>query len=134
MCENDNNKQMKIYKYTWGNGTKAESLYGRVEVKAKMPKGGGMWPAIWMMRTNRREIGWPLCGEIDIMEFIGNHPTDLYGTIHYPDTTSKQHKSQDGKINDTSLSTTFHVALLEFIKDTYKAWRKTHNASFAFST
>lgn len=61
---------------------KAGWLYGRVEVRARLPKGKGIWPAIWMMGTNRDEVGWPRCGEIDIMEYVGKEPGRVYGTIH----------------------------------------------------
>ncbi len=88
--------------------------YGRIEVKAKLPTGGGIWPAFWMMGTNRKEVGWPLCGEIDIMEFIGNHPTDVYGTIHFPDTLTKKHRSSGGKTNDTTLNESFHIYAIEW--------------------
>ncbi|MGI8950990.1 MAG: glycoside hydrolase family 16 protein [Chitinophagaceae bacterium] len=86
---------------------------GRIEVKAMMPQGSGMWPAIWMMGVNRSEVGWPACGEIDVMEFIGNHPTDIYGTVHFVD-TDKQLHSSGSKITDTTLSTKFHVYALEW--------------------
>ncbi|MDF2700137.1 MAG: glycosyl hydrolase family protein [Haloplasmataceae bacterium] len=58
--------------------------YGKVEVKALLPIGQGMWPAIWMMPVDRGiHGGWPSCGEIDIMEAIGHEPNKTYGTIHY---------------------------------------------------
>ena len=57
--------------------------YGRIEVRAKLPHGKGVWPAIWMLGTNISEVGWPACGEIDIMEFIGKEPGNIYGTLHY---------------------------------------------------
>lgn len=90
--------------------------YGRIEVKAKLPSGGGIWPAIWMMGIDREHIGWPGCGEIDIMEFIGNHPQDVYGTIHFPDAV-KSHRSSGNKTIDSSLQHTFHVFALEWNKD-----------------
>jgi len=46
-------------------------LYGRADIRAIMPKGQGIWPAIWMLGTNQPSVGWPACGEIDIMEMIG---------------------------------------------------------------
>lgn len=91
---------------------KVDFLYGRVEVRAKMPIGGGMWPAIWMMGVDRPQMGWPKCGELDIMEFIGNHPQDIYSTVHYPNVDGK-HKSEGGKITDSTL-TAFHVYALEW--------------------
>lgn len=63
---------------------KFEFKYGKVEVSAKLPVGGGTWPAIWMLGANVGTAGWPACGEIDIMEFKGNQPTTIYGTLHYP--------------------------------------------------
>ncbi len=57
-------------------------LYGRFEARMKLPKGQGMWPAFWMLGDNIREIGWPRCGEIDIMEHI-NTEDILYGTLHW---------------------------------------------------
>lgn len=62
---------------------KADWTYGRFEIRAKMPLGQGMWPAIWMMPTDmERYGGWPSCGEIDIMEYLGHEPDKVYGTLH----------------------------------------------------
>ena len=61
---------------------KASWLYGRVEVRAKLPKGKGIWPAIWMMGDNIRTEGWARCGEIDIMEYVGHTPFTAHATIH----------------------------------------------------
>jgi beta-glucanase (GH16 family) len=61
---------------------KAEWTYGRVEVRAKIPTGLGTWPAIWMLGTNIDQVGWPACGEIDIMENVGFSPDTIYGTVH----------------------------------------------------
>ncbi|MFT3822285.1 MAG: glycoside hydrolase family 16 protein [Chitinophagaceae bacterium] len=63
--------------------------YGRIEVRAKVPKGIGIWPAIWMLGENRGPVKWPECGEIDIMEFVGRDSTRVYGTVHYADSTGK---------------------------------------------
>ena len=46
--------------------------YGKVEIRAKIPSGGGTWPALWMLGDNIDSVGWPACGEIDIMEHVGN--------------------------------------------------------------
>ena len=61
---------------------KQEFLYGRIEVRAKLPTGRGTWPAIWMLGTNIREVGWPTCGEIDIMENVGFDPDRIHANIH----------------------------------------------------
>jgi beta-glucanase (GH16 family) len=58
--------------------------YGKVEIRAKLPAGGGTWPALWMLGSNIIGAGWPACGEIDIMEHIGNELNKIYGTLHYP--------------------------------------------------
>lgn len=60
----------------------AEWTYGWIEVSAKLPEGVGLWPAIWMLGTNRKEVGWPRCGEIDIMEYVGFNKDSIFGTVH----------------------------------------------------
>ena len=54
--------------------------YGKVEIKAKLPVGGGTWPALWMLGNNITTASWPACGEIDIMEHVGNTQNKIYGT------------------------------------------------------
>ena len=56
--------------------------YGRIEVRARLPEGRGVWPAIWMLGENRRDVGWPRCGEIDIMEFVGFDPHTIHANVH----------------------------------------------------
>lgn len=58
--------------------------YGKVEMRAKLPYGQGIWPAFWMLGENINSVSWPNCGEVDIMEFVGQTPTKVYGTIHGP--------------------------------------------------
>lgn len=60
----------------------AEWTYGKIEIKAKLPRGIGQWPAIWMLGANQSEVGWPKCGEIDIMEHVGFDKDSIFGTIH----------------------------------------------------
>jgi beta-glucanase (GH16 family) len=55
--------------------------YGRIEARAKLPQGRGVWPAIWMLGANRN-AGWPACGELDIMEYVGFEPDTIHATIH----------------------------------------------------
>jgi beta-glucanase (GH16 family) len=64
---------------------KADWTYGRIEVRAKLPTGKGVWPAIWTLGTSESDpkVGWPKCGEIDIMELVGWDPGIIHGTLHY---------------------------------------------------
>ncbi|SMO43927.1 Glycosyl hydrolases family 16 [Saccharicrinis carchari] len=66
---------------SWG---KKEFTYGRIEVRAKLPSGKGIWPAIWMLGANLSEVSWPACGEIDIMEYVGYQPNVVHATVHTP--------------------------------------------------
>jgi len=63
---------------------KAAWTYGRIEARIKIPRTQGIWPAFWMLGTNISSVGWPQCGEIDIMENIGREPARVHGTIHGP--------------------------------------------------
>lgn len=58
--------------------------YGHVEARMKLPSGQGMWPAFWMLGSDISDVGWPNCGEIDVMENIGSEPSTVHGTIHGP--------------------------------------------------
>jgi beta-glucanase (GH16 family) len=58
--------------------------YGRFEARIRVPRGQGLWPAFWMLGTDIDSVGWPQCGEIDIMEHIGREPTIAHGTLHGP--------------------------------------------------
>jgi PKD repeat protein len=58
--------------------------YGKVEIRAKLPSGGGTWPALWMLGDNIATVNWPACGEIDIMEHIGNALNRVHGSLHSP--------------------------------------------------
>jgi beta-glucanase (GH16 family) len=58
--------------------------YGKVEARIKLPSGQGIWPAFWMLGANITSVGWPACGEIDIMENVGKEPSINHGTVHGP--------------------------------------------------
>ena len=83
--------------------------YGRVDIRAAMPEGQGLWPALWMLGSNHLQVGWPTCGEIDIMEMIGGEGRDniLRGTAHWNQSGHAYYGQQF--TNDTKLSKEYHV-------------------------
>ncbi len=72
---------------------KGDWQYGKFEIRAKVPTGKGTWPAIWMMPTYEEYGGWPRSGEIDIMEYVGMNPSNLYFTAHFEGTNGTGHQS-----------------------------------------
>ena len=96
---------------------KKDFLYGRIEVRAQIPSALGSWPAIWMMGTNRSELGWPACGEIDIMEHVGYDPDFIHATIH---NTAYNHNLGTSKGNMIEIKdpwADFHVYAVEWFED-----------------
>lgn len=85
--------------------------YGRVEVRAKLPTGVGTWPAIWMLGSNIDSVGWPACGEIDIMEHLGRDLNKIYGTLHYPEHYGGHANGKTIMISDANK---FHIYGLEW--------------------
>ena len=86
---------------------KFEFTYGKIEIRAKLPSGGGTWPALWMLGQNYATNTWPACGEIDIMEHKGNVPNVIHGTVHY-----SGHSGGNGPTNTINIngaSSQFHV-------------------------
>jgi beta-glucanase (GH16 family) len=91
---------------------KYEFKYGKVEARAKLPEGVGTWPAIWMLGSDIGTVGWPACGEIDIMEHLGRDLNKIYGTLHYP---GRSGGNADGATKVISNATTeFHIYTLEW--------------------
>lgn len=92
-------------------------LYGRIEVRAKMPSGRGTWPAIWMLPTDWEYGGWPHSGEIDIMEYVGHDHGVVHGTIH---TSAFNHMSgtqRGGSTIRNDLHTEFYTYAIEWDED-----------------
>jgi beta-glucanase (GH16 family) len=100
--------------HTWH---KAEWLYGRIEVRAKLPTGRGMWPAIWMLGINRREVGWPTCGEIDIMENVGFNPNTIHANVHTKAYNHMKRTNKGSKIKAEKPYEKFHVYAIEWYED-----------------
>lgn len=89
--------------------------FGRIDVKAKMPKGQGIWPAIWMLGDNNDLIDWPGCGEIDIAEVIGSQPSTYYTTLHFTNGENKHEEIQEAHIlANGSFSDSYHVFTLDW--------------------
>ncbi|WP_317048266.1 glycoside hydrolase family 16 protein [Flavobacterium aurantiibacter] len=86
---------------------KFEFTYGKVEARAKLPVGGGTWPAIWMLGANFPEVGWSNCGEIDIMEHRGNSPGVIHGSLHYPGNFGGN--ANTNTTNVANVSSEFHL-------------------------
>jgi len=81
--------------------------YGRVDIRAKMPKGKGIWPALWMLGENIDAVGWPTCGEIDMMELLGHEPNRVYGTLHWGPT--HQSYGTNKVLSTGTFADSFHV-------------------------
>ncbi len=62
---------------------KKQFKFGRIDIRAALPEGKGLWPALWMLGSNIDAVGWPACGEVDIMELTGDVPNRVVGTVHY---------------------------------------------------
>ena len=90
---------------------------GRIEVRAKIPAGRGVWPAIWTLGTNIRQVGWPACGEIDIMEFVGYEPDIIYANVHTKDYNHSKGTGRGDKIKTERPFDGFHVYAVEWHED-----------------
>ena len=94
---------------------KFEFTYGRIEVKAKMPGGGGTWPAIWMLGANFSEVDWPATGEIDIMEWVGNNPIRTSSALHFPGNSGGN--ASVGETTITNATSEFHTYTAEWTEE-----------------
>src|SRR5262245_40016383 len=86
-----------------------EFTFGRVEVRAKLPKGRGSWPAIWMLGSSISTVGWPACGEIDIMEQVGYDPEVIHGSIHTASFNHVKQTAKSGKVVLKDPDADFHT-------------------------
>jgi len=90
---------------------KVSFKYGRVDIRALLPFGKGMWPALWLLGQNIDQAGWPYCGEIDIMEMIGGNGGEntTYGTIHWHDGEINASYGGSTATSGDNLSEAYHV-------------------------
>jgi beta-glucanase (GH16 family) len=94
--------------------TKGDWLYGKIEVRAKLPKGKGTWPAIWMLPTDWEYGKWPASGEIDIMEHVGYDPGVIHGTIHTEAYNHIKQTQKEGKYIAPKAQDEFHVYAIDW--------------------
>lgn len=92
--------------------------YGRIDIRAKLPVGKGLWPALWMLGSNIITVGWPACGEIDIMELVGANPNTVVGSLHWSNITGGHSSKNNSYYLETEdFSQKFHVFSLIWGKD-----------------
>lgn len=96
---------------------RATWTYGKIEVRAKIPTGLGVWPAIWMLGEDRAKVGWPRCGEIDIMESVGFDPNKIHWTVHTNKPGTKDHIGRGSRKEYERPYDDFHVYGLEWSKE-----------------
>jgi beta-glucanase (GH16 family) len=99
---------------------RAEWTYGRVEVRAKLPGGRGTWPAIWMLGSNIGEVGWPACGEIDIMEYVGHDPGVVHSYVHTRGYNHTRGNGRGARLKLPEAETAFHVYAVEWTPEHLK--------------
>ncbi|HSD06926.1 glycoside hydrolase family 16 protein [Flavobacterium sp.] len=86
---------------------KFDFTYGKVVIRAKVPTGVGTWPAVWMLGSNIGSVGWPACGEIDILESVGKEPHINHSSLHSPGRSGNT--PDTGVINVPNDNTEFHI-------------------------
>ena len=96
---------------------KGDWTYGRFEIRAKLPRGRGTWPAIWMLPTDWAYGGWPSSGEIDIMEHVGYDMDVVHATVHTQSYNHTLGTQQGSSIRVDNVDTTFHVYAIEWRPD-----------------
>jgi len=102
--------------------SKGDWLYGRMEIRAKLPDGRGMWPAIWMLPTDWAYGGWPASGEIDIMENVGYDPFWIVASAHTKLYNHVQGTQKNNKIRIPDCYSDFHVYALEWEASEYRVF------------
>jgi len=93
---------------------KYDLTYGRVEARLRLPIGQGVWPGFWMLGSNFKTVGWPSCGELDIMENIGKEPGMVHATVHGLGYSGKGGISKPYSLQAGKFSDDFHVFAVEW--------------------
>jgi beta-glucanase (GH16 family) len=105
---------------------KREFKYGRIDIRAKMPYGQGIWPALWTLGSNVGQVGWPKCGEIDIMEYLGQNQSTVYGTLHWNDGGHQSNSNSYTLPGNASFHDSFHVFSLVWEENVIKIYVDYH--------
>lgn len=91
-----------------------DQAYGRFEAKIKMPWGPGIWPAFWLLGADINTVGWPQCGEIDIMEYRGQQPNIIHGSVHGPGYSGGAAVTKSFGFPDNRFDNDFHIFAIEW--------------------
>lgn len=87
---------------------------GRIEARAKLPSGRGTWPAFWTLGNNMGEVGWPACGEIDILEYVGHDPGVVHANVHTRGFNHARGNGRGARVTVSDAETAFHVYAVEW--------------------
>ena len=94
---------------------KKEFQYGKIEIRAKLPLGKGLWPAFWMLGSNIDSVGWPRAGEIDILEYVGKEPNHIFTSLHTSDSYGSTINTKKDIIE--GIEEGFHTYAIDWTKD-----------------
>ncbi len=124
------------FNYTSGRMTtqgKKDFRFGRIDIRAKLPVGKGIWPALWMLGSNINTVGWPASGEIDIMELIGTYPSRVHGTMHWkPVSGTNVNKGGSYDLSSGNFSSKFYVFSIIWEEDKVR-WYVDDQLYFTFT-
>lgn len=93
---------------------KMEQKYGRYEARIKLPWGQGIWPAFWLLGNDIDAVGWPNCGEIDVMEYRGQEPTIIHGSLHGPGYSAGNAETKSYDLMNDRFDNDFHIFGIEW--------------------
>ena len=106
--------------YTSGR-IKTQDLFertgGRFEARIRLPRGQGIWPAFWLLGADIDEVGWPTCGEIDVMEYRGQEPSVVHGSLHGPGYSAGAAITRRFYLGDGTFDADFHIFAVEWRGD-----------------
>ena len=93
-----------------------EPTYGRFEARIKLPRSQGLWPAFWLLGADCASVGWPRCGEIDVMESVGHEPNIVFGTLHGPGYSGGGGITMNDTLHTGTFADDFHIYAVEWTR------------------